>query len=38
MIKVCKNCGGSFPCWCNKKEYINMENWIYDIIKKLRKP
>lgn len=34
-IKVCKNCHGYFPCLCDEKEYIVMDKWIYELMKKL---
>jgi hypothetical protein len=35
IIRVCKNCHGTEPCMCDKKDYINMVKWIYDLMKKL---
>ena len=35
IIKVCKNCHGVEPCQCDNKEYINVLQWVYDLMKKL---
>ena len=34
-IKVCKNCHGVEPCQCNKKDYVEMARWIYELMKRL---
>lgn len=36
VIKICKNCHGTEPCWCKKPEYIKMDKWIFDLMKKLK--
>lgn len=34
-IKVCRNCKGVEPCQCDKKEYVIMPRWVYELMKKL---
>lgn len=35
-IKVCKSCNGEFPCWCDKKNYVTVYEWIHNFIKRCK--
>lgn len=35
IIRVCKNCHGTEPCQCSNPEYINVLQWIYELMKRL---
>lgn len=30
------NCRGKGPCWCDKKDYINMWEFVYNAMKTLK--
>lgn len=34
-IKVCKNCHKVEPCSCEKRDYIEMARWVFDLMRKL---
>ena len=32
VIKVCKNCFGYSPCWCDNPEYVEMLKFVYEAL------
>lgn len=32
MKQMCKNCGGSYPCWCNKPFYVKVWDFVFEAI------
>ena len=35
-MKVCKHCGGVYPCWCKNPFYIDVWDWIVEAIRRCR--
>lgn len=35
-IKMCKNCKGACPCWCEKHDYINIWDFVYNAMKRTK--
>lgn len=36
VVYYCKNCKGLKDCWCNKKDYIKMWEFVYRAMKAVK--
>jgi len=36
LMKVCKRCGGEYPCWCPHHDYVEVLDWILEFVRRCK--